>query len=386
MKILHVIASLDPRGGGPMEGVRQIARAAQAWGQQTTVVTLDAPGKPFLESNPFTAIALGPGVLGYGYTPRLAPWLKQNARSFDAVIVNGIWQYSSFAVWRAVHATGVPYFVFPHGMLDPYFKRAYPLKHLKKLLYWPLGEYRVLRDARAVLFTCEEEKLLARESFGWYRCKEEVAGYGTAPPPVAREPAEAAFFSAFPQLAGCRILLFLSRVHAKKGCDLLIEAFARIAADSRWQLVLAGPVTEDYGQRLQILARNLGIADRITWTGMLSGDRKWGALYAAEVLALPSHQENFGIAVAEALACGTPVLISDRVNIWREIVSDEAGLVAPDTVAGACQLLESWTALDEARRMAMRANARACFDNRFDIRTVARRLTDTIERLVKQAA
>jgi glycosyltransferase involved in cell wall biosynthesis len=383
VKILHVIASLDPRCGGPMEGVRQIARAALAWGQQTTVVSLDAPGQPFLEGNPFAAVALGPGLLPYGYTPRLAPWLREHAREFDAIIVNGIWQYSSFAVWRALHGTGVPYFVFPHGMLDPYFKRAYPFKHLKKLLYWRLGEYRVLRDARAVLFTCEEEMLLARESFRQYRCREQVAGYGTAPPPYEREPALAAYHAAFPELAGRRTLLFLSRIHEKKGCDLLIEAFAAVAGtDPALQLVLAGPVESAYGARLKTLARKLGLEARISWTGMLGGACKWGALYAAQAFALPSHQENFGIAVAEAMACGTPVLISNRVNIWREIDTDGAGLVAPDTLAGTTDMLLRWTALDEARRQAMGQNARTCFETRFDIRAVARRLTETIGRLI----
>jgi glycosyltransferase involved in cell wall biosynthesis len=384
VKILHVIASLDPRGGGPMEGVRQIARASKEWGQQTTVASLDAPGMPFLEGNPFHVVPLGPGSLKYGYSPRLTPWLKAHAHEFDAVIVNGIWQYSSFAVWRALTGSTVPYFVFPHGMLDPFFKQAYPLKHVKKWLYWPWGEYRVLRDARAVLFTCEEEQLLARQSFWLYRCNEVVAGYGTAPPPVARDTAVAAFFSAFPALQGRRLLLFLSRIHEKKGCDMLIEAFAEIAADDpQWHLVMAGPCEETLGRQLRARAGALGISERITWTGMVSGDVKWGALYSADVFVLPSHQENFGIAVAEALACGTPVLISVKVNIWREIDDDEAGFAAPDTVEGTRQLLRGWRALDANRRDKMRAAARRCFDTRFDIRSVARGLSAKIEELIE---
>ena len=77
--------------------------------------------------------------------------------AFDAVIINGLWQYHSFGAWRALRGTATPYYVFPHGMLDPWFKRSFPLKHLKKWLYWPWAEYRVLRDARAVIFTCEAE-------------------------------------------------------------------------------------------------------------------------------------------------------------------------------------------------------------------------------------
>lgn len=365
-----------------MEGVRQIARAAQAWGQETVVASLDAPGAPFLAGNPFVAVPLGPGSLKYGYAPALVPWLRQNAHRFDAVVCNGIWQYGSLAVWRALHGTRVPYFVFPHGMLDPYFKRAFPLKHLKKWLYWPWAEYRVLRDARAVFFTCEEERLLARQSFWLYRCNEVVAGYGTAPPPVERAPAEAAFHAAHPQLRGKRLMVFLSRIHEKKGCDLLIDAFAPIArADPDWHLVMAGPCAKPLEERLRGQAEALGIGARMTWTGMLMAECKWGALYAAEAFALPSHQENFGIAVAEALACATPVLISDKVNIWREIERDGAGFVAPDTADGARSLLRAWTALDAPARARMSAAARACFESRFDIRTVARGLTEHMRAL-----
>jgi len=363
-----------------MEGVRQIARAAQAWGQKTTVATLDTPGAPFLEGNSFVAVPLGPGRLKYGYSSRLLPWLRAHVNEFDVVIVNGIWQYSSFAVWRALHGAKTPYFVFPHGMLDPYFKRTFPLKHLKKWLYWPWAEYRVLRDARAVLFTCEEERLLARQSFGLYDANELVTGYGTAPPPFDAESARAAFFSSFPALRGKRLILFLSRIHPKKGCDLLIDAFATIAGiDPCWHLVIAGPGDEALMRRLQAQAIARGLDRRVSWTGMLRGEHKWGAIYAAEVFALTSHQENFGIAAAEALACGTPVLISDKVNIWREITSDGAGFAAPDTAQGARQLLQSWNALDEHARRRMGHAAKKCFDRRFDIRTVARALSNILE-------
>jgi glycosyltransferase involved in cell wall biosynthesis len=365
-----------------MEGVRQIARAALSFGQQTTVVCLDDPGEPFLDDNAFRTVALGPVSGTYGYSSRLVPWLRAHAYEFDAVIVNGLWQYVGLAVRRALHGTAVPYFVFPHGMLDPYFKRAYPLKHLKKWLYWPWAEYRILRDARAVFFTSEEEMLLARRSFWLYRCNEIVAGLGAAPPPIGREAATGAFLDRFPELNDRRRLLFLGRIHPKKGCDLLIEAFAgTVGADPRWQLVIAGPGDEAYVGELQAQAHRLGIADRITWTGMLTGTEKWGAFYAAEVFCLPSHQENFGIAVAEALACGTPVLVSDKVNIWREVDRDGAGFVAADTVDGARQMLGRWCSLDADARATMSRAAQACFASRFDLRVAARGIADQLRRL-----
>src|SRR6202008_3652312 len=134
-------------------------------------------------------------------------------------IVNGLWQYHSYAVWRTLRKSGTPYVVFPHGMLDPWFKRRYPLKHVKKWLFWPWSDYRVLRDARAVLFTCEEERELARRSFWLYRCNEKIVAYGTPGPSGDSEAFRREFFGRYPNLQGKRLALFISRIHPKKGCD-----------------------------------------------------------------------------------------------------------------------------------------------------------------------
>jgi hypothetical protein len=152
MKLLHILPSVDPVGGGPVEGVRQRGLCLRAMGHRVEVASLDSPEAPCVANYPLRVHALGPARGGYLYSPRLVPWLHGHATEYDAVIVNGLWQYHSFGAWRALHGR-VPYFVFTHGMLDPWFKRAYPLKHLKKWLYWPWADYRLLRDAQAVLFT-----------------------------------------------------------------------------------------------------------------------------------------------------------------------------------------------------------------------------------------
>lgn len=380
MKLLHVISSVNPKGGGPIEGVKQLYAPMQALGVDLEVACCDAPDAPWLANCGLPTVhALGPATGNYGYTPRLMPWLRDNAPRFDVVIVNGIWQFHSLAVRQALAGTKVPYFVFTHGMLDPWFKHTYPLKHLKKWLYWPWGEYRVLRDARAVIFTCEEERLLARQSFWLYRANEAVTSYGTSSPPNQGDALAQRFLAAHPQLQGKRIALFLSRIHEKKGCDLLLDAFAQVAKhDERLHLVMAGPDQTGWTGALKAQAETLGIADRITWPGMLQGDDKWGAFYAAEVFCLPSHQENFGIVVAEALACGKPVLISNKVNIWREIESDAAGFVDEDTVDGTVRNLQRWLAMDAGGYAAMSERARQCFAKRFHIQRAAERLVEII--------
>lgn len=369
MKILHVIPSLNPADGGPVEGIRQLGAVFVSNGEhQVSVATVDDPKAPFLSDFPLPVYALGPGFTRYGYAPRLLPWLRAHVSDFDVVVVNGLWRYPGVAAWRALHGSDTPYFVFTHGMLDPWFKRRYPFKHLKKWLFWPWTDYRLLRDAQAVLFTCEEEAAQARKSFWLYRCNEVVVNYGTDRPKGDGDTQRRIFAERFPHLRKARICLFMGRIHPKKGCDLLIKAFAStLACDPRWHLVMAGPDVAGWKARLIELANSLGIADRITWADLISGDLKIGALRAAEVFVLPSHQENFGIAVAEALACGTPALISDKVNTWREIKADRAGLAAPDNLAGTCSLFRGWVEMSEADRLAMRESALLCFEKRFHI-------------------
>jgi glycosyltransferase involved in cell wall biosynthesis len=371
-KFLHVLPSLDPQGGGPAEGVKQYGMEMLRRGSTIEVVTLDEPSSPFIADFPLRVHALGPSVGFYRYNKRLVPWLKAHRHEYQAVFVNGLWQYSAFGVWRALRSSDTPYHVFTHGMLDPWFKQAYPLKHLKKWLYWPWADYRLLRDAQSVLFTSEEERLLARQSFWLYRARERVVAYGTTPPPPQAAQLREQFLAKHENLRDQRLLLFLGRIHVKKGCDLLIEAFAKVAGeDPLLQLVMVGPDQTGWVDELKAMAQARGIAHRVHWLGMLRGDMKWGAMYSAEAFVLPSHQENFGIAVAEALACGLPVLISDKVNIWREVLDDGGGLVGTDSLAGTEKNLRDWLSMNHEQRLKMRARAIASFQKRFTVQAMA---------------
>jgi glycosyltransferase involved in cell wall biosynthesis len=363
-----------------MEGLIQMAHVHKRNGTSVEVVCFDEPDSAYLKGLPVVPHPLGSGVLGYAYNPRLVPWLKDNLHRFDAIVVNGLWQYHAFGTWRALRKSGKPYFVYTHGMLDPWFKHAYPLKHLKKWLYWPWADYRVLRDAAAVLFTCEEEKLLAPNSFWLYKVNPRVVKYGAATPPQDNERVRELFLDAFPDLRGKKCLLFLSRIHEKKGCDLLIEAFASVAdLDPDIRLIMAGPDQSGLVAGLMAQAERLGVSDRIVWTGMLRAEMKWGAFYASELFVLPSHQENFGIAVAEALGCGVPVLISNKVNIWREIESDQAGLVGNDDVVDTEANLRRWVGMSSPEKQKMMEQARATFKERYTVEQMASSMLSTIK-------
>lgn len=380
MKILQIITSLNPADGGPMEALKQSLPIIQALGHHVEVVTLDNPESLWLSDFPTIVHALGPTRLNYRFCPKLIGWLSEHVDDFDVVIVRGIWQYGGFATWRVLKNKNIPYYVFTHGMLDPWFKKNYPLKHLKKWLYWVVAEYWVLRNAKAVLFTSEEEKILARQSFWLYRCNEKVVNYGTSLPQGNIDEQRHSFYNQFPSLKNKRLLLFLSRIHPKKGCDILIEAFSKVAhIDDALHLVIAGPDQIGWKKDLLQLAKQLNVSDKITWTGMITGDLKFGAINSSDAFVLPSHGENFGIVVSEVLACNLPVLISNKVNIWREIEQENAGLVGEDTLESTVFLLEKWLGLSVEKKLEMKANARECFLRNFEIKNAVVSLINTLD-------
>ncbi len=374
-RLLHVVASLAPAAGGTTEGIRKLAESG-AGVSAAEVVCMDDPEESYLRGQSFPVHALGPAQGGYRYTPRLGEWLKQNLARFDGVVIHGLWQYHSYGSYRMVRDR-TPYVVFPHGMLDPYFKRAFPLKHLKKQVYWLAREYRVLRDARAVCFTTPIERDSAAGTMWPERWNPAVVSFGTTQPTGDPASQREIFLSRYPGLRQRRFFLFLSRIHSKKGCDLLLEALARVGeAHPDLDLVMAGPDEGGLRPQLEAQAGRLGISARVHWTGMLEGDLKWGAFHAADAFVLPSHQENFGVAVVEALACGLPVLISDKVNIWPDIVRDEAGIVNPDTVDGTYRSMTTLLAMRPEERQRMMSNGVACFRARYEMKRTAQALNE----------
>lgn len=351
------------------------------------IVTLDPPSAPFLRDYPMPIypVGLDHPLLArlprarFGYSPKLVPWLRSHAHEYDRIIVNGLWNFASVGSSLALPKLDVPYFVYPHGMMDPWFREQYPLKHLLKQAFWLAFEGRLLSNAEAVLFTTEEEQRLAERQFWGHGYRGIVAGYGTQPPPADTPAQRAAFMALLPSLNDKPFLLFMSRIHPKKGCDLLVEAFARCAAEyPDVELVIAGPDSGGTKAALQEQANNRGVGNRIHWPGMLTGDAKWGAFRSAKAFVLPSHQENFGIVVAEALGCGTPVVITNKVNIWREIESEGAGFVTRDDTlgveAGLRQMLRSSS--NDIKRMSI--SAAETFRIHFDLSTNIERMLNII--------
>ena len=394
-RIIHIVHTMDPKSGGVSQAVDTIIAGLTRLGVHSEVASLDAPDAGYLGGYPFPIHALGPGQGPWAYSAKLIPWLRATLHQFDRVIVHGLWLYYSYATFEAVKQsrwTGSappPIYVMPHGMLDPYFQQApsRKLKAVRNWAYWKLIERNVVNQADGLLFTCMEELRLACQPFRPYRPKHEInVGYGIqAPPPFTPAMADA-FRAKCPGLDGQPYLLFLSRVNYKKGVDLLIKAYSILVetySKTAYQLpklVIAGPgLDTDYGQDIRQLLNSLQFPDSTVFLpGMLMGDAKWGAFYGCDAFVLPSHQENFGIAVVEALSCRKPVLISDKVNIFREIVAARACFSGPDTVDGTLDSLKCWLRLTSDEKREMAARAHNAFKNEFSIGPAAERLLSAV--------
>lgn len=413
MKLLHVTASMDPKLGGVCQALRTMITGLNAYHPDVwnEVISFDDPDASFIRENPHHINALGLGKGPWFYNPVYISWLVENLSRFDVVILHGLWNYQGYGLLKAFrvlkskaadHKTNASFstkfFVMPHGMLDPYFQKASgrKIKAVRNWLYWKLIEHKVIDQAKGLLFTCEAELQLARTTFKpYFPAQELVVGLGVEEPPAYTEAMREAFLNKCPGLIDRPYLLFISRIHEKKGVDLLMDEYVKTieSKDSNkdnavftmqkydlLKLVIAGPGLETpYGQKIKSSALKLQPTETtVFFPGMLTGNAKWGAFYGCEAFVLPSHQENFGIAVVEALTCGKSVLLSNQVNIWKEIASSKAGIIADDNAAGTKYLLESWDKLPKEQQIEMGENARLCYEKHFAVAPAANNLVNAV--------
>ncbi|MBC7915813.1 MAG: glycosyltransferase [Pyrinomonadaceae bacterium] len=378
---------MDPEMGGVCQAVRMIIAGFNKSDVENEVASLDTPGAAYLANDRFPVHAVGLGKGPWCYNNQLFIWLNTNLCRFDVVILHGLWLYPGHALRKALNLLQKEnkktpeFFIMPHGMLDPYFQKASgrKLKAIRNYLFWQVIERKIVSDADGLLFTCEMEKLLARKTFkGYYPKKELVVGLGVESPPLYQENMSIAFRSTLPNVNMQNFLLYISRIHEKKGIDILIKAYSNLKETQVDipALVIAGPGLEtEYGRMIKDMASK---SRDVFFTGMLTGDAKWGAFYGCEAFVLPSHQENFGIAVVEAMACQKPVLISDQVNIWKEVLDSGGGLVAEDTLENTQLMLEAWIGLPKEEQLLMGQKAKTGYENNFAIQATSFRLKEAI--------
>lgn len=376
MNILRVISSLNPASGGPSTGIRQSIAALEKIGIINHVLSLDSPKASYIRDQGFTVFAIGKGRTPWCYNPALKSWLISNLAQYDIVIVHGLWQYHNYAVWNVINklkkrkSQRVPkVYIMPHGMLDPYFQKepSRRLKAIRNAAYWNVIESKSVSDADGILFTCEIEQQLAKLSFKKYTPKREICvGYGILKPPSVDEIIPDVNFKE--KVSALKpYILFIGRIHPIKGIDNLIRAYKLVGEKGIKlpHLVIAGPgFSTKHGIEISKLA--LGNL-QIHLMDLVSGSEKWHLIRSSEALIHTSHKESFGVSIVEALACGKPVLITEKVNIWKEVIDKNAGLVAKDTIEGAAELIENWLTIKSVDRERMSQNAIKCFSERFSL-------------------
>ena len=343
MRVLHVIPSVDERSGGPATAILPMCRALQQQGIQVTLISTDAGIRvPDFKGVPGM---LFPSQLGesFKYSRPLSSWLRTNIREFDLAHIHAVFNHSSVTAAHTCRKAGVPYVIRPLGTLEPW---SMGQKSVRKRLFWQVAGKAMLRRAAAVHYTTEAEKLSTQRLLGLNHGK--VIGLGVANG-SSTACAKEKLAGHFPELVQRPYVLVLSRLHPKKGLDVLLDAFAALVQQQKfedWRLVIAGDGPPDY---VATLKQKSGKG--VLFTGWLDGEAKDAVLSNATLLVLPSHQENFGLCVMEALSHSVPVLVSPHVNLAEEIVLANAGWIATvDTEALSTRLAEALADRDELTR------------------------------------
>lgn len=336
MRVLHVIPATAARYGGPSRAVVGMCQALQRMGAAPLIASTDADGPSRLP------VELGKETVYEGvravFFPRqfgeslkfswpLARWLHRRIGGFEIVHIHAVFSHACLSAARACRLAGVPYVVRPLGTLAPW---SLAQKRWRKRLLWQLAGRRMVGGAAAIHYTSVGERRQVERTLG-------VVGGWVIPLGIdERRPdtgsGDGLFRSSYSALGKSPYVLFLSRIDPKKRLESLIDAFARVTSQPSlrdWRLAVVGDGDTAYVERIRRRAVSTSAGDRIVFAGWLDGARKASALCGAELLVLPSHQENFGLSALEALASGVPVLLSDGVDIGEEVRMAGAGWIAP---------------------------------------------------------
>lgn len=327
MRILHVIASLDPRYGGPSIVVPRACSALAARGHQVALLTA-GPGRPIeatVDGVTLVRRRLHP-PRGWAASAGLGRWLRRRVRDYDVVHVHSLYLFHTWWAARCCRRARVPYVVSPHGSLDPWHLAHHPRR---EAAYTWLLEGRALRAAAGMQYCSDTEHDHAARHLGPVP-PGFVVPPGVDRPPVRRLADDGGLLARHPELAGRTLVCFLGRLTAKKRLDLLVDAFAEVAAaEHDAHLAVAGPDDEGLGPELRARVARLGLDARVSFLGLVTGASKAALLGRSRVLVLASEDESFGVAVAEAMAAAIPVVVSKGVALHREVAAAGAGLVVP---------------------------------------------------------
>lgn len=382
MKALHVIASMSPEYGGPVAVVRALTSALARQGIQCDIFSTVRRGA---DGGAKLSQASNVHLFETGPLARLWPAyssdLKNAVRSavqrgtFDVVHIHEPWHHAGFVVSRAAIEHGIPFVLTPHGSLQ-----AWPLTHksVRKRIYMRIVQDRIMKSAEA-LHALTEAEMTQMVELG-YETPAVVVPNGVDADLFDTEIDVSDFIVRYPQLAGKVVILFLGRLHSKKGLDLLARSYAKISRKNRdCTLLVAGPDEDDSRRRMESILRTERALDRAVFTGMLTGRDKLAALSSADVFVLPSYSEGFSVAVLEGLAAGLPAVISRQCN-FPEVSERAAGFVVEPDEQALTRAISTLVS-DPDLRVAMGSNGRRLVREKYTWRAIAASMAELYRRL-----
>ena len=371
---VSVVTHLDPRYGGLSAVVPQLSSMlATSAGLSMSLAAFSSPGELYSARN-FADLTLTE------WPASRVAWLRDRSlrarfnhllHAADGVHIHGLWEQSTMIAAQSARAQGVPYVISAHGMLERW---ALKNKQWKKRIYAALVEEANLAGA-ACLHALTSAEAQDYRRFGCTRPIAVIPNGVRFPEAVSAEK----FLSHHPSLKGKRIVLFLGRIHFKKGLDLLVQAWAKIKMrHPDAHLVLAGPDFEGTRARVLKLVEEQGLTDQVLFTGMLRDDLKWSALAAAECFVLPSYSEGLSVSVLEAMGLGLPVIVTDHCNV-PEVAELGAGWLIPAEVPALERALESLFENSPQANHSMGSRGREFVRSRYTWARVARQMSEVYE-------
>ena len=374
MTVLHTVASLDPRAGGPSRTVSALCAALGEQSASVELVTTDAGGKARAMTPPEEAVQTT-FVPSHPLCTRIWQFCqatRSRIRQNEAALVHdhGVWLLTNAASYYAAKAEDVPYVLTPRGMLEPW-----ALNHnaWKKNLVWYAYQHRILKGAALLHATAPAEAKHLR-TLG-LDAPIVVAPNGvTVPMQWKQEPG--------PGMR--RQALFLSRVHPKKGLLNLMDAWAAVNPPD-WELVIAGPDENDHQSEVEARAAELGIADRVSFPGSIPDAEKWTLYRESDLFVLPTFSENFGVVVAEALASGIPAITTTGAP-WSVLEECDCGWWIDTGVDPLIEALRAATSCSDGERLAMGRRGRQLVQERFAWPAIAETLASAYRWLLDPAA
>jgi len=341
MRILHVVYSMSLKTGGLAVAVNGMSKALARKGHSVSVYTTDEledeKGKKIEELNGYKIYRFpSSNFFISSYSPQLKNQLLDEISNFDVIHIHGLWVYTTYICAKICRRLNRPYIITPHGMLDQWsFHQGY----VKKIIYAAIIEKENINKAKVVHFTTEKEK--TRSSHFGIKAFQAVAPLGIDLKEFIPDEKQQGIKSIAPELYGSRFVLFFSRIHPKKGLELLIKAFSKLSVEfNDLRLVIMGSGEAGYINNIKHQLKKYGIFDKTYILGAINGKKRFEIVKNAEFVCLPSKQENFGLALVESLACKTPVIVSSHVDLSDDIKKNGAGLIVDynvDSIYNSCK-------------------------------------------------